>query len=234
MGEERPGDPTSSSTVFRRLRRAIDDLADTSGEPRWSPAIEGLIFSQLFLGIALWASGWSVWVSAHSTMIHALAWILIAAELVIAVWQAVLLRSYRLTFRHRVRQSGILQKLALGLDALPDIHSCTPFPVNRLLGPRPVTIEQSLKFISNHITWFAESQPATYWGGIRSAWLVENVLLFGGLLLLVTTGTLKYIEFGSILLVAMSVFAQQFFFLHGKNAYGRAAFNQELREMENL
>ena len=86
---------------------------------------------------------------------------------VIAIWETRRLAAYERILIGAFDQSGILQRIALGWDQLPDIHRYTPWPWRYFLGARPSKLAGWVKLLTYNLDWYLfDPRPL-----IRTQWM---------------------------------------------------------------
>lgn len=156
--------PLEGGAEPKKLKRMLNEIIESAVTPRWNPIIESAFLGVVILIVDI------VLIRQFSrqdlTLILAqiIAWALIPVVLAMAFIQTKRLREFRSAIPHKLRKSGILEKVGLGLDALPDIFAHTPFPFKLTLGLRPKTLRVQLSFVASHILWYLRDKPSTYFG----------------------------------------------------------------------
>lgn len=163
---------SEGATLARQIRSEIDHLHFSlwTGSPslsaaKWSVFGLGLVwFSSVYWsGILLWSVVGILWV-LYCVLLH--------------VFYSRRLSVYRRHLNLRLRQSGLIERLALGWEALPDIYRWTAFPFSLLLGPRPTTLKAWVTLVARNLDWYVEEPRWLF----RCHWLYP-LLAFAAILI---------------------------------------------------
>ena len=126
---------------------------------------------------------------------------LIAGVATLAIWLANLnhIRHFRLVLPRRVRRAGLVERLAMGPEALPDIFAYTPFPWRLFLGARPTAFKHTARLLATHLDWYLLPEPRTYFR-FRLVYLTCNfmfVLVYLGFAITWFSGVPQFPQLGA-------------------------------------
>jgi hypothetical protein len=89
---------------------------------------------------------------------------LIAGAAMLTIWLVDLRYFHRLSLGlpERIRRAGIIERLAAGPGALPDIFAYTSFPWRLYLGARPKTFKHTARLLAANLDWYLLPEPRKY------------------------------------------------------------------------
>jgi len=135
----------------------------------------------LFTGVLLSLPGLSVLVpmavrsgaslSSAAWVVIGMAWITCCA--LVGWWQRRRLEAQLDSVREQIVDSGIIERLAIAPESLPDIHSYTALPWQLFLGPPPTSLAHWLKLIAANLTWYLR-EPRLWF---RPVWVANATVI---------------------------------------------------------
>ena len=149
-----------------RLIKALEKSRDRNAEKKpWVTAVVAVInlLFMVFLLAVVIKMPWPLWIYPAAVPVLAVIFFWLASTQVHA------LRAFRKGIGAEIERRGILERLAMGYNELPDIHAHTVMPWRLFLGGRPRTLPDQARLVAQHLEWYLTDEPRQYF---RLQWLV--------------------------------------------------------------
>jgi hypothetical protein len=157
--EDKPVPPErKSASPLEVLRSEFTKIKQITARAAGPPVLQIVILSMVAI---IWTSKINNQFTTTPGIIFivVLPYAIIAALIAIARLQSKFLQSYRKALPEQIRKVGLVERLALGSDALPDIFGFTPFPWQFFLGQRPKTFKLLARLLAENLDWYLLPEP---------------------------------------------------------------------------